>query len=205
MAKLKEDPADELKEQGEYVVVETKDANYTPPVKKEQLFNSDLNKPFYYTILIHQKNVSTGYLMRDFVKYNSSVHKDKRLKVIPNRLQESTLLSVLTFNDAYIANDYLKTTSDKIELFSSIKDLKYDVFIISEENYNKLIETGNIEEWKKFYDANFIKRKIQAPKAEIKPEAKTEESVQSKEIIKSVEKEKNEINIPVQKPELIRI
>ncbi len=201
MAKLKEDPADELKEQGEYVVVETKDANYTPPVKKEQLFNSDLNKPFYYTILIHQKNVSTGYLMRDFVRYNSSVHRDKRLKVIPNRLQESTLLSVLTFNDAYVANDYLKTTSDKIELFSSIKDLKYDVFIISEENYNKLIETGNIEEWKKFYDANFIKRKIQTPKAEIKSEAKTEESVQSKEIIKPVEKEKNEINIPVQKPE----
>ncbi|MBP7508223.1 MAG: tetratricopeptide repeat protein [Prolixibacteraceae bacterium] len=204
MAKLKEDPADELKEQGEYVVVETKDANYTPPVKKEQLFNSDLNKPFYYTILIHQKNVSTGYLMRDFVKYNSSVHKDKRLKVIPNRLQESTLLSVLTFNDAFTANDYLKTTEEKNELFSSIKDLKYDSFIISEENFKKLTETGNIEEWKKFYETNFVKRRIQAPKAEVKSENKVSESTQNIEVPATVEKEKINTNKVPEKAELIK-
>ncbi len=204
MAKLKEDPADELNEQGEYVVVETKDANYVPPVKKEQLYNSDLEKPFYYTILIYQKNVSTGYLMRDFVKYNSSVHKDKRLKVLPNRLQESTLLSVLTFKDAFVANDYLKTTAEKNELFSSIKDLKYDAFIISEENFKKLTETGNIEEWKKFYDTNFVKRRIQAPKAEEKSEIKAPESIQNKEVSASAEKEKSNINTVSEKTEPVK-
>ena len=132
--------------------------------------------------------------MRDFVKYNSSVHKDKRLKVIPNRLQESTLLSVLTFNDAFTANDYLKTTEEKNELFSSIKDLKYDSFIISEENFKKLTETGNIEEWKKFYETNFVKRRIQAPKAEVKSENKVSESTQNIEVPATVEKEKINTN-----------
>ena len=99
IARLNQDTSEELKEQGEYVVVDTKDADYKPVVK-EQFYNLDYNKPHSYTIMIPQKNMATGYLMRDFVRYNSTLHKEKRLKVIPGRLKEATLLTVSSFANA---------------------------------------------------------------------------------------------------------
>jgi tetratricopeptide (TPR) repeat protein len=118
MARLKEDPNSDLKEEGEFVVVETADANYQP-VKKEQLFNPNYNSAHSLMIMINQKNAGTGYLMRDLIKYNSATHREKRLRVVPGRMTDYTLLSVSSFASAYDASEYLKLLRDKKELFTS--------------------------------------------------------------------------------------
>ncbi len=184
MARIKEDPNDELKEQGQYIVVETADSLYQPPIIKEQIFNPGYDKPFYFSVIIYQKNVSTGYLMRDLVRYNSSNNKEKRLKVIPGRLKEVTLLSVLTFRNALEALEYQKNISSKNELFSSIKDYKFETFVISEENLKKITVNENIEEFKKFYDINFIKKRPSiSGKSSSVEKSKQESSSNSEEII----------------------
>ena len=197
IAKLKQDSTEELTEQGEYVVVDTKDADYKPVVK-EQLFTLDYNAPHSYTIMIPQKNIATGYLMRDFVRYNSASHKEKRLKVIPGRLKEATLLSISSFANANEALDYLKQASVKSELFASLKNAVYESFVISDENLKKLTETDSIGEWRKFYEANYIRRK---PPVKVKPEPAKEEKTEraeSSQIGKTTEQPQPKKPEPVQ-------
>jgi tetratricopeptide (TPR) repeat protein len=166
MARMKNDPATDLKEQGEYILIDTKDAAYTP-VKKEQLFNPDYSQPHNVTIIVKQKNAGTGYLMRDLIRYNSANHKEKRLKVVPGRMKDATLLTISSFQNAYEANEYLKIVSKVKELFTSLGDLKYEIYNISNDNLKKLIETENMEEWGKFYQTYFVHR---TPPAPVKPE-----------------------------------
>jgi tetratricopeptide (TPR) repeat protein len=174
MARMNLDPANDLKEQGEYVLLNTKNVAYTPPTKKEQLFNPDYNLPYNVTIIVKEKNAGTGYLMRDLIRYNSANQKEKRLRVIPGRLKEATLLTISLFPNAYEANEYLKTISNIKELFTSLGDLKYDIYTISDENLKKLIETENMEEWGKFYQTYFVRR---TPPALVKPEKKSVEKI----------------------------
>jgi tetratricopeptide (TPR) repeat protein len=174
MARMNVDPANELKEQGEYVLVDTKDAAYTP---KEQLFDPDYSKPHGVTILINQKNAGTGYLMRDLIRYNSANHKEMRLKVITGRMKEATLLTITPFQNAYEATQYLKTITNKKELFTSLGTVKYEIYTTSDENLKKLIETENMVEWGKFYQTYFVRRTPPAPvKPEDKPEVKNNEN-----------------------------
>jgi hypothetical protein len=170
MARVNLDPANDLKEQGEYVLLDTKDSTYTA-AKKQQLFNPDYNQPHNVIVIVNQKNAGTGYLMRDFIRYNYSFQKEKRLKVISGRLKEETLLTISSFQTAYDANEYLKTVSNVKELFASLGELKYEVYSISDQNLNKLIETDNMEEWRKFYQTYYVRR---TPPAPAKPENKTE-------------------------------
>jgi len=184
MARLKEDPNSQLKEQGEYVVIETADANYTP-VKKEQLFSADHSLSHSVIIMIDDKNAGTGFLMRDLIKYNSANHREKRLRVIPSKMPDHSLLTVSSFANAYEANQYLKQIRDKKDLFSTLKT-SYELYAGSEENLKKLVSTGDIEEWKKFYQINYIRKAPQAPvvknnaepaKAEEKPVSNVQPTV----------------------------
>jgi tetratricopeptide (TPR) repeat protein len=195
MARMNTDPANELKEQGEYVVVGTKDAAFTP-VKKEQLFNPDYNLSHTITIMINQKNAGTGYLMRDLIRYNSANYKEKRLKVIPGRMKESTLLSISSFPNGYEANEYLKTVSKNKELFASLGELKYELYCISDENLKKLVETENMEEWGKFYQTYYVRRTPPAPaKPEVISEVKIGENKKEADQPKSnIEIQKSESN-----------
>jgi hypothetical protein len=182
MARLKQDPNSDLKEEGEFVVVETGNSNNTP-VKKEQLFTADHSVAHNVTILIHQKNAGTGFIMRDLIKYNSASHRDKRLRVVPGKMNDITLVSIASFPNAYNANEYMKQLLDKKELFTSLGTTKYETFITSDANLKKLVETGNLEEWNKFYQINYIRRAPQAPKpVETKPVETKQEEIKLSEV-----------------------
>lgn len=199
MARLKEDPNNDLKEQGEFVMVNTADPNYTP-VKKEQLFISDYNLSHSVTLLISQKNAGTGFMMRDLFKYNTASYRDKRLRVVPGRMNDYTLLSVSSFPNAYEANEYLKILRDKKEIFASLGELKYETFIISDENLKKLIETGKIDEWNKFYQLNYVRKVPQAPKpVEVKPTETKQEGAKT-EVAKLTDSNKEEAKAEEKKP-----
>jgi tetratricopeptide (TPR) repeat protein len=198
MARMKNDPSADLKEQGEYVLLNTQDSTFTP-VKKEQLFDPEYNKPHNVTIVVNQKNAGTGYLMRDLIRYNSTTHKEKHLKVVPGRLKEASLLTMSSFPNAYEASEYQKTISKANELFSSLNGMKYEIFTISSENLKKLIETENMDEWRKFYQTYFVRRTPPATiKPVISPETEVDKSIKKNETtvpIKNKEPQENELKI----------
>jgi tetratricopeptide (TPR) repeat protein len=180
MARLKTKD-DEFIEQGEFVLIDTEKDNGLAPEPKEQIFTLDYSSPHSFLIMVKEPRFRTGYLMRDFVRYNSSNHRDKRLRVIPNNLKESTLLMVSTFDNAYEANEYLKTVNEDKTLFKSLDETEFETYIISNENLNKLKETNNLTEWDQFYKTNFVYRKPTKPTQAI-------EGQQEKEIVEPVKK-----------------
>jgi len=100
-----------------------------------------------------------------------------RLKVITGRMKEATLLTITPFQNAYEATQYLKTITNKKELFTSLGTVKYEIYTTSDENLKKLIETENMVEWGKFYQTYFVRRTPPAPvKPEDKPEVKNNEN-----------------------------
>jgi hypothetical protein len=130
------------------------------------------------------------------------------LKVIPGRMKEATLLTISSFQNAFDATEYLKTISKMKELFTSLGELKYEIYAISDENLKKLIESENMEEWGKFYQTYFVRR---TPPAPLKPEDKTEKKIdENKKVpdtvlpISNIEQQKQESNInqPVKSTEV---
>ncbi|HPR31858.1 MAG TPA: tetratricopeptide repeat protein [Prolixibacteraceae bacterium] len=164
MARLNEDPADQLKEQGEFVMVTVPDSISGQQTSlKEQIFSGGYDTPHAFLVVIGQDNFGTGYLMRDLMRYNLSAFRDKRFRVVPGRMTGKTLLSVTPFPNAWEAMEYLKTTGVKNELFASIGNTPFEKFIISEANLEQLVKTGDLDGWKRFYQANYISRKPVQP------------------------------------------
>lgn len=164
---------DELVEQGEFVIIGTDDKNYKAPEAKKEIFTADYNVPHSYVVMINEPRFTTGFLMRDIVRYNSDKHRDKRLRVVPANLTNATLMMVSVFENAYLAGVYQKEADSNKGMFESLRKTAYKSFIISNENFNKLKETNDIKAWESFYQKNYIKRKPQAPKVD-NVEEKTE-------------------------------
>ncbi len=186
MAKLKQDDND-YTEQGEFVMIDTDDGSYVAPEPKEQVYKLDYDEAHSYVIFINEPRFRTGFLMRDFVRYNSANHRSERLRVIPYNLKEATLLLISSFDNAFSATQYFKEVTANNDLYKSLKETKYISYVVSPSNLTKLKETNNIEEWKEFYNYNYVYRKPPAPVVEEIEEAIT--SSQQTEEIKKVEEE----------------
>ena len=166
IARLKKENGDQLVEKGEFVLVDTDDGNYQAPKPEEQIFTLDYAAPHSYMVIIDEPRFRTGFLMRDFVRYNSANHRGIRLRVVPGNLINSTFLLVSSFKNAYEANQYLKLVGENKTLFQSLGQTTFSSYVISDKNLNKLRETNDIKAWKQFYQANFVYRKPPAPNEE---------------------------------------
>jgi tetratricopeptide (TPR) repeat protein len=182
MARLSRDPNEELIEKGEFVLIETDTLNYEAPEPKEQIFKPGYDTPHSYIIMIDEPRFSTGFIMRDFVRYNTTSHRDKRLRVVPANMTEKTLLLVSQFDNAYEAMQYMNTVKNQDNLYSSLGDTEYEHFIISTENLQQLTGTNNLEEWSRFYRMNYIQRRPQAPRDEAPLTQETTDAEQETEM-----------------------
>jgi tetratricopeptide (TPR) repeat protein len=205
MARLNKDPNDELKEKGEFVVVKAADETGSGEgAAVERIFDEGYDTPHSFMIVIEQENFGTGFLMRDFVRYNLSEIKDRRFRVLPGQTAGKTLLTVSSFTNAIEAQEYMKTVNDNPALLESIGDIDFQAFIISDSNLKKLLDTGKMDEWKRFYRANYIYRKPQLPEkkapATVKNETEDETVVPSQKET-PVPEEKQEEAVAVSGPE----
>ncbi|HPR60941.1 MAG TPA: hypothetical protein PLF35_08345, partial [Prolixibacteraceae bacterium] len=162
MAKLNRE--DELVEQGEFVLIDTDDSNYIAPEPKDQIFGFNYDTEHSYLIVIDEVRYRTGFIMRDFVRYNSDKFRDKRLRVVPGNLKEKTLLMVSSFENAYEAQQYQKETDANKALFESLGEVSYKTYIIGSDNFNKLREANALDEWQQFYLQNYIRHRPSPPR-----------------------------------------
>lgn len=175
MAKLREDETETLKEQGQFVEVEVDESLYEAPEKASGVYELNYAENHTFMLLVKQSRFGTGYLMRDFVRYNSSEHRDKRLRVVPTNITDHTLLLVSPFNDAYDALLYKNEADDNEALFESLKDTEYETYVIGDNNLKKLRETSNVEAWETYYRQFYVYSKVPGPEPEAKPEKALEE------------------------------
>lgn len=196
MARLNRDPNEELNEQGDYVVVKAADetGSNVASASIERTFDEGYDTPHSFLIIIDQENFGTGFLMRDFVRFNLSEIKDRRYRVLPGKVKGKTLLSVSSFPNAWEAQEYIKLVKNNDQLFSSIGNTKYQTYIISDSNLKKLTETSKLDEWERFYRANYIVCKPKSPEKEIP------DTEDSKQVDETSSEEKQAVNVTETEP-----
>ncbi len=180
IARLSVDPNEELEEKGEFVELDIDESEYDIPEPKEQIYTLDYEAGHMFMIYIDEPRANTGFMMRDFVRYNSSNMREYRLRVVPNNMSQASLLLVSQFNDALQALEYMQKVSGQNQLFESLGETPYETFVISPDNLAKLKETGDIDEFRKFYRLNYVRRKPPVKqqddgKVETETESKTEQ------------------------------
>ncbi|MDA3879382.1 MAG: tetratricopeptide repeat protein [Prolixibacteraceae bacterium] len=181
MAKLREDKTKKLQDQGEFVVVEADETLYEVPEAAEKIYELNYAEPHSFMLLINEARFRTGFLMRNFVRYNAENHRNKRLRVVPLNLKEQTLLLVSQFNDAYDALLYKNKVDENASLFEPVKDVDYQTFVIGENNLKKLRETNNVEAWNDYYRRFYIYSKVPGPEHEPQKETEPETTTPEKE------------------------
>ncbi|MGF7140321.1 tetratricopeptide (TPR) repeat protein [Roseimarinus sediminis] len=181
MARLNRDEEEEVVEQGEFVEIDIDTSLYQAPDPASQPFVNDYNLPHNYLLLINEPRYRTGFVMRDLVRYNLDKHRQQRLRVVPGNLPDATMLQVVQFENAYLALQYLNEIKEQEALFESLGETPYEQYIISNPNLDSLKQNNNIDEWKEFYQRNYVYRKPPAPKDESIEETPEQSQIRSEE------------------------
>jgi hypothetical protein len=98
--------------------------------------------------------------MRSLVQYNSAQYRNARLRVVPGNITGGTSLFVSQFAGVVDAKKYFDDIKEKKTLFSSLGETAYELYMVSAYNLNKLQETADIDEYIRFYQRNYIARRI---------------------------------------------
>jgi tetratricopeptide (TPR) repeat protein len=162
MARLKQDET-ATSPQGEFVVVETRDANYVAPAPKAERFMAQYDAAHSYMLMINETRFRTGFLMRDLVRFNNEQYRSNRLRVQPTNLTDVTLLLISSFENAWEASQYLKAVSANQTVFSSLGTTTFEQYIISDQQLDSLRTYNNPDEWKQFFQRYYSANRIPQP------------------------------------------
>jgi tetratricopeptide (TPR) repeat protein len=192
MAKLQEDETENLQEQGEFVRVEADTSMYEAAEGMGKVYDLDYGEKHSFVVMVKEQRFKTGFLMRDFVRYNMAEHRQRRLRAAPRYLDESTILVVSSFGDAYDALVYKNTVDDNKKLFETIGDAEYETFVIGENNLKKLQETNKADAWQKFYRQFYVYNKVPEPERVKQEKVQKEEPAEQTEEVQSEQEETEE-------------
>ena len=107
-----------------------------------------------YIIVLPDEDEDTDYskgVISDFV---SKKFKSSKLRVSAKiTISEKTFILVQEFPSITLANNFIDSFKAGFELLDELQDNK--IYIITQENLKKLIETAKFEEYKLFYNDNY--------------------------------------------------
>lgn len=108
-------------------------------------------------VIIHQKsyNLST-ILVEKLDEINLRRFKEKKLTVSNLVLDnEQTSTSVIDFPDQNTALDYMKEIKRELLTAKQLINYKFDIFVITPDNFGVLYRTKALREYLSFYDRNY--------------------------------------------------
>lgn len=144
---------DEIQEKGEFVIVET--GAQTDNKKFTPIFNTNFADEHYVMLLINQANYRTAFINRGFMMFNNMNYRASRLRTATENLNDYTILNVSKFDNARIADDYIKSAKGNKNIFTTLNDINYSFISISKENYKLLLQNNEVENYLNFYNSNY--------------------------------------------------
>ena len=205
IASLKKE--DEIKEKGEFVVVNTEKPNNNK--SSESIYKKDFADEHYVMLILDQPNYRTAFITRGFMMFNNLNYRALNLRTSTDNLVENTLLNISTFENARLADDYLKKANGNKNIFATLTDVKYHFVSISKTNYDLLKQSNDAAGYLKFYEFTYdnIPEIIEKPKVAEEPKPAIQKPKQDVILPTSttpVEKTETEIKAettPVAEPE----
>jgi hypothetical protein len=102
-----------------------------------------------YFVLIANKDDKISNIKKDFSNFNSEFHSVDRLSTKETLIGELPAVYVSSFKNENEAKKYMKSFTGARRTINHLN--KHTFFIITEENFTKLIMGGNLEGYLKFY------------------------------------------------------
>ncbi len=138
-----------LKEKGKFVVVST---------GAEKLFNTNIDTTQNFVIAIKDKNLSTRQLLNDFADFNKNEFRTWNLALQLKQAGDYQLLVVNGIPTLNESMSYFRKVVVTRSLFNSLGQSIYRNFLITNENFQKLIEQNKADEYIEFFRNNYIQR-----------------------------------------------
>lgn len=155
--KLKTATADSIK--ANIAAKDLKIAPLPPPLKPKTLYKLDANNPHF--VVLSFNRVSKAMMdeaLTQFTKYNAEKHAAEKVSVASFVLtqQEVMLIFRLFPNEDKALDYYDNVRIDAEKIAPKIRRSDYNFFIISRDNFILLNTTKDIDEYKKFFNDNYI-------------------------------------------------
>ncbi|MBR6692012.1 MAG: tetratricopeptide repeat protein [Bacteroidaceae bacterium] len=117
-------------------------------------FTAERNEPYYFVLAFPNTTVDQKRLLFEMARYNFSRYMVRKFEMTFEELAEITLLEVkefLNFDEAFIYRKRLYENSETARLLEGM-----NAIIISKGNLDLLLQYYTFEEYRKFYEENFM-------------------------------------------------
>lgn len=151
-----------LKEQGQFVVVETASDKYFS-------FNIDTTQNF--VIAIQDKNISTRPVLNAFSEFNRNEFRAWNLALQLKQAGEYQLVVVNGIPTLNEAMSYFRRVVVNRSLFESLGQTSYQILLATGENLQKMIELNKVKEGIDFFRNNYVRRDASSGNRQPQPAA----------------------------------
>ena len=116
-------------------------------------FSSD--SAHYCMFVLINKGAESNKLKVSLSDFNSKYFSLEEISISGVQIGNKTSVFISKFPNLTKAMNYLNTAKQKPEEISSHTPSDYKLFIISENNFGKLIKSGNLESYLSFFETNY--------------------------------------------------
>ncbi|MFM8349292.1 MAG: hypothetical protein ACKOAR_14710, partial [Bacteroidota bacterium] len=108
-------------------------------------------------VIVHNRNDQLSTLLTEALeKFNAGKYAAKKLVTSNLALNETyTLTFVLEFTELPEAREYLDRVLQQILDTGNFVNFKFDIFVITKENFGTFYRTKALDEYLAFYDRNY--------------------------------------------------
>ncbi len=137
-------------------IAEQKNPSITKP-KEEDPINFELDPRAKYYVLITLDMSALRETKLNLFKFNNTEFSLNKLQINSDLIGESDqTLYISTFQDTNAAREYIAALNKKLNDVIKLKPGSYFISFVSEKNYKTLKETKAIQQYLKFYNANYL-------------------------------------------------
>jgi tetratricopeptide (TPR) repeat protein len=137
------------------------DESFVQPAQEAEIQSPYIYEPalqHMFVIILDSKEVKLNPLKVKISDYNAKFYSIDNLTINSVVLDNTHyMVTVGNFNNAQKAMDYSDLISQSEYVYSDLKPESFENLVISTENYPTLFKEKKIEDYKKFYDKNYLK------------------------------------------------
>lgn len=153
---IKKYPEDKITEYAKKLLATSHDFQQNLEKQKGIQYIRSLEEPHYFVMVYRNEeklsNVATGVLE----KFNEENFKELQLKTSNLLLNDEytlTLVADLTVVNKALA--YMQTLNEKLPAITELRNHKFNIFVITKDNFDIFYRTKGLDEYLKFFEKNY--------------------------------------------------
>jgi tetratricopeptide (TPR) repeat protein len=153
---IKKYPDHELKSYAENLLTSSKNFLEKTEKAKGIRFVNSLDEPHYFVVVYRTEEKVADLLTQTLEDFNAQSFKGKNLKTSNLKFNDIySICFVSELGDRTVAVDYFDKTKILLDRMPSLTNLKFDIFVITKDNFQIFYRTKALDEYLTFFDRNY--------------------------------------------------